>query len=118
MDRIAIEGLRVATRVGVSEEERSVPQIVTIDVFITADLRSAGERDDLEETIDYAAVVDRIVQVVASSEARLLENLADRIAAEVAAFVRVRGVRVDVKKEDPPIDHDVRSVGVSIERPG
>ena len=55
MDRMLVPGIRLEARVGVGEEERAVPQEITVDVELTLDLSRAGATDDIDATVDYEA---------------------------------------------------------------
>ena len=98
-DSIFIEGMRAAARVGVTAEERDTPQVLRFDLALRCDLRRAGESDAIEDTLDYAAVYNRVVAVVESVRCALLEHLAERIAAAVLEdFPACAAVRVRVGK--------------------
>jgi dihydroneopterin aldolase len=116
MDKISIHGLRVETRIGVSEEERARPRPLLIDIDIWADLIQAGTSDDLVDTIDYHAVITEIAEMVQSMKAKLLEHVAERIASVIGAIEGVDGVSVEVTKESPPVAEAVTSVSVRIDR--
>ncbi len=115
-DRILIEGLRLKTRVGVSERERSSPQEVMIDVEMQMDLSRAGKSDDLVHTSDYSATIAAIGELVESSESKLLEHVAERVAEEILRPPEVRAVSVEVTKPRPPLARTVERVAVRIER--
>lgn len=118
MDRIAVRDLRVAGRVGVTDEERSVPQELVISVEVRADLAAAAASDDLADTVDYDRLVTDIAAVVRSTECRLLEHLAHRIAGRIAAIPGVAGVSVEVGKASPPVKEKVGAITVRIEHEG
>jgi dihydroneopterin aldolase len=116
VDKISIRDLRVQTRIGVTDEERAVPRAVLICIDIWADLLPAGESDELGDTVDYHTATVDIAEMVRSTEAKLLEHLAHTVASHVATLPRVTRVSVEVTKELPPMDEDVRAVSVRIER--
>jgi dihydroneopterin aldolase len=116
-DVIRVSGLRVSMRIGVNEEERAQPRPIVIDLEIRADTRLAGKSDDLADTADYSQIISRIVTSVAHEEVRLLEHLAERIADLAVNTPLVESVAVEVRKESPPVEADVDSVSVRIERP-
>ena len=116
-DRIAISRLRVPARLGVAEEERAESQMLVLNLEIEADLARAGQTDTLEDTVDYHRAVSLVSDVVRQSEAHLLEHLAQRVAAALLDIEGVRGVTVEIAKEPPPIEEDIRSVSVRIHRP-
>lgn len=115
-DRITVSGLRVETRIGVTEKERARPQDVVIDIDIATDLGPSGTSDALEDTIDYDGLVTEVAALVRTSECNLLERLAAKIAAEVSAKRGVTGVTVRVKKQHVPVDEEVSAISVTIER--
>jgi 7,8-dihydroneopterin aldolase/epimerase/oxygenase len=115
-DRIAIRGLRVATHIGVSAEERSTSQVVVVDVDAAVDLSAASLSDDLTDTVDYGALMARIAGLVQEHECRLLERLAESVAQLVLGEAGVERVLVEVAKESPPVKEDVNVVAVRIER--
>ena len=115
-DRIFIRDLKVEAKVGVTEEERSRPQGLTINIEIAADLRDAGSTDDIARTIDYGEVAMAAADLVRATEVRLLETLAERIAAQISTSERVEMVTVEIAKDVPPIPERLRDVGVRIER--
>lgn len=115
-DRITIAGLSVETRIGVTEKERSRPQEVVIDIEIARDLTAAGASDSLEETIDYDGLVNEVAALARTSECKLLERLASKIADQVADKEGVAGVTVRVGKEHVPVNEEVSSISVSVGR--
>ena len=117
MDRISIRDLRVEGRTGVTAEERATPQPLIVNIDIATDLKKAGESDDLADTVDYGAVTSDVARLVRSTETKLLEHLAERIAAHISSLKPVERVSVEVMKMNPPIGEDVGPVAVWIERP-
>lgn len=97
-DRIQIKGLRLVTRVGVPDEERALPQSVAANVSIALSESSGGFGDRIERTIDYYRVSQRLREVAASGERRLIETLAEDLAAAVLAFAGVLSVTLEVEK--------------------
>jgi FolB domain-containing protein len=116
-DLIKIRGLRAKTRIGVTEQERAVEQVVVIDIDIQADLVRSGESDELEDTIDYDATITQVVALVRAGERKLLEHLAEEIGGLITRHPGVKGVTVEIAKENLPVEEDVDSVVVRIERP-
>lgn len=116
-DRIELRGLRALGIHGALPEERGRPQPFEIDLDVGADLGPAGRSDDLADTIDYGALVDRAVAVVTTESHVLLERLAQRVADEVLAEPRARSVTVVVRKLRPPVASDLATAAVRITRP-
>jgi dihydroneopterin aldolase len=115
-DHIEVRGVRAMGVHGVLPEERKRPQPFEVDVDLEVDLAAAGTSDDLTDTVDYGAVAVAVAKVVTGESFRLLERLADRIAAVALEDPRVSSATVTVRKLEPPIDLDIGSVGVRITR--
>lgn len=116
MDSIIVRDLRVKAHVGVTEQERSQAQLLIVSVVLYTDLRKAGKSDDLADTVDYGRVTGEIEELVTTTEAALLENLAEKIAGHIAAMPGINGVTVEIGKDAPPIAQEVGCVAVRIER--
>ena len=115
-DRIVIHGLSIETRIGVTEKERTSPQDVLIDIELTVDLARPGRSDDLDDTIDYDALVTEVAALVRTGERKLLEKLAEEIAVLLSAKDGVSGVTVEVMKQHVPVQEEVAGISVRIER--
>jgi dihydroneopterin aldolase len=118
-DRIELRGLRMVGSHGASPEERQRAQPFEVDVTIDADLHTARQSDDLNDTIDYSVIIDAVAGEVAGRHAELLEHLADRIAASVLARAgeRAHSVTVTVRKLRPPVPFDLAWAAVTVTRP-
>lgn len=114
MDIIFIEELRLETIVGVLPRERVWPQKLEISLEIGVDMTRAGSSDELRDTVDYAAVVDRLRTELVSSRFQLLEKVAEHVASLLLKEFACQWVRVSVAKIG--ILAGVRRVGVRIER--
>jgi len=115
-DRIVLSSMRFEGRHGVGEEERSLPQLIEVDVELALDLGPAGTSDDLERTIDYGPVIDLCRRVVEERSFRLLEAIAEAIAADILASTTTESVTVRVRKPAVPVDADLDFAGVEITR--
>lgn len=115
-DRILVSGLRVATRVGWTDEERAGSQFVLVDLDVETDVARSSRTDELSDTIDYASLISKVAEHVAAREARLLETLAAEIAGLVSAMDGVKSVSVEVAKEVVPVREEVGRVAVRVER--
>ena len=61
MDRILIDDLRVITLIGALPHEREAKQPLRVDLSIGVDLRDAGNTDELDDTVHYGLVAERVV---------------------------------------------------------
>lgn len=112
-DRIFLDNLRIKCRVGITDEERMLPQEVLLDISLAVDLAPAGTSDDLSDTVDYREVMRRVSQFASDREFKLLEGLAEGIAALALKIARVEKATVKVRKVKYSNEP---SIGVEIER--
>ena len=116
-DAIMIRKLRVPTHIGVTDEERARPQVVSVDLTMHADLRRSAISDDLADTVDYDRVLVEITGLIRSSKTRLMEHLAEEIANHISRYPLIDRVTVEISKpEFRPGGIDVAGVSVKIER--
>lgn len=113
-DVVFVRGLRVDTIVGVNSWERLKRQPVVIDLALELDTRAAAASDHLRDALDYAEVASGARELVAASRCRLIERLAELVAAHCLRDPRVTGVRVRVEK--PWALRDGAIAGVEISR--
>ncbi len=116
MDIIFIHQLPVETIIGVYPQERERCRTLLLDLELGTDIRPAAASDRLEETIDYQALARRIRDVAATTEFRLVEALAERIADLVLREFAVPWLRLTLHK--PGVPSSAKAAGVIIERGG
>jgi len=113
MDFIFIDELRVSAKVGVYPRERAAPQ--TLELSITFGVPDeAAQRDNLDDTIDYAEVIARIRRELGERHFNLLETLGEHIVALLLDDFRAPWVKVSIAKIG--VMKGVKRVGVFIER--
>ncbi len=93
--RIFLTGIRANGRHGANPGERDQAQAFVVDLEVAVAL---GDGDELEDTIDYRAIVAAARDVVGRTSFALIESLAEAIAREVFGFGRVVGVVARVHK--------------------
>jgi dihydroneopterin aldolase len=114
MDIIFIDDLRIPTLVGIYPREQAMPQTVEMSLQIGISTACAGSSDNIGDTIDYAAVVERLRAELAAQHFNLLEKLAEYVAALLLEDFGAIWVRVSIAKLG--MMRGVRRVGVVIER--
>ncbi len=114
LDKIHIRDLLQRCVIGIYDEERREKQDVVINITLHADLRKAGQTDDIDDTVDYKTIKKNVIAMVDGSSFLLVERLAERIAAICLEDSRVR--RADVKVAKPGALRFARTVEVDIAR--
>ena len=115
-DRVVISGLRAFGHHGVLAHERRDGQEFVVDVAIEFDTRDAAASDSLTDTVDYAALAQRLHEVVTGEPVALLETLAQRLAEVCLADPRVSAAEVTVHKPSAPVPVAVGDVAVFVRR--
>lgn len=114
MDIVYIRGLHIETVIGIYDWERSIKQVVRIDLEMAHDIRQAAASDAIEHTLDYKAVAKRLISFVEQSQYLLIEALAEQIALIVMNEFEVPWLRLRLGK--PGAVRGADDVGVEIER--
>lgn len=99
-DHISIKGLRVFGRHGVEPREREYGQDFLIDLVCWLDLSEAAQSDLIENTIDYAELIDVVKAIVEKETYFLLEALAKRLIDAILEMPRVESVSVAISKPE------------------
>ena len=111
---VFIHDLLLDARIGVFASEHGRTQRIRVNVDLGV-AEGAGEgSDDLARVVDYSVIVDGVRAIVAAGHVRLVETLAERIAAACLEDGRILSARIRVEKLD--IYRDAGGVGVEIER--
>jgi len=109
---IVIERISFNGTVGVSQEERALPQPLLVDLEVTGSIHDAITTDELTKTIDYAVIVSRVVDVGSSQSCALLETLADRICQVLLAEFPIDCLHIWLRKTAAPLPYPAQSVGI------
>lgn len=96
--RVSLRGVRAYGRHGADPGEREYAQPLDIDLHLDVDLDAAARSDDLADTIDYATVHRRVVDLVAGTSFALLERLCSRILEDALRDPRVARAEVTIAK--------------------
>lgn len=108
--RARVEGLLVHALCGVTDEERALPQTLRVDLEYAY---RAGERDEIEETVDYGAVLQGVAGLLEREEFKLLETGMRRVGKHVLEnFPEMWEVTVRVTKLNVPVERAVSGVSV------
>ena len=114
MDIIYLNGLRIDTVIGIYPWERRIKQTLIFDIEMAADTGRAAQSDNVEDTVSYAAVAERLIDYVGAAEFELIETLAEKVATLLLDEFKVRWCRLRINK--PGAVRGARDVGLIIER--
>jgi len=111
--RIVVQDFVCSAFIGVTEEERAHPQRLAICTELELVARPPVA-DDIEEVLSYGRVVSLLRKVSARPDFRLLETLAETLAAAFFEFPQVTATKLRIEKLERYAD--VAAVGIEIER--
>ena len=114
-DVLRLEGMRFFGHHGCLADERSAGVHLDVDVEVRTDTRGAARTDRVEDTIDYARLVEKCRRVVEDDSYHLVETVAERLAERLLEDPKVGSVRVRVAKR-PPLAVAVDRFSVTVER--
>src|SRR5437867_3761303 len=116
MDKILIAGIDCVAAIGVTPEERTIRQWLSIDVEISADAARASRSDSLKDAIDYSKVAHLVMELCQGRDFHLIETVAELLAGRILTDFPTPQVRVLVRKISPVVEPRVNYVSVEIVR--
>jgi dihydroneopterin aldolase len=116
-DKIVIERLEFQARCGITPDERQRPQPMAIDLELDCETASAATSGHLSDTVDYAQVAERIVELGSKEVCALLETLGEKVLTLLFTDFPISRARLWLRKLAPPIAQKAGSVGVRLDRP-
>jgi len=116
LDELSLTGLRATGYHGVFEHERAEGQEFLVDLTLSLPFADAGASDELDRTVHYGVLAERVVAAIEGEPVDLIETLAERIAAIALEWPIVERVRVTVHKPSAPITVPFSDVSVTIVR--
>jgi FolB domain-containing protein len=112
-DSIRIQQLEVQTRIGVPEDERASPQRLTFNLTLWPMRSSLDLRDEIGRAVNYASVCAEVKEFVEQRRDRLIETLADALAAHLLETFEIRRITIELRKYILP---EVEFVSVTVTR--
>lgn len=97
-DSIEIKNLEAGARVGITDIERSEIQKISICLRLIPNYSLSGLADDIKRTVNYQTVSQRVIELAALGERKLIETLAEDIAAMLLDQFNLRRVIVEIRK--------------------
>jgi dihydroneopterin aldolase len=113
-DLIRVIDLEVQAHIGVPKEERAHVQKLLISLEMSVEsFAEAAQTDDVSLTVNYFIVAQRVKTFTTERPRKLLETLAEEIAADLLETFPIKKLTLEIKKFILP---DARYVSVKIER--
>ena len=115
-DRITVRGISAHAHHGVYDWERERGQTFRVDAVLELDTAPAAATDDLERTVNYAELAQRLYTALSTEPVDLLETLAQRLADVCLAYEQVQAVEITVHKPEADLGVPFDDVTVTVRR--
>ena len=116
-DQIFLTGIAAFGYHGLFDHERQNGQDFFIDVAMTVDLGAASKSDEIQDTVNYAEIINLVIKHITTDPVNLIEKLAGRIADQILEdHVKVSLVTVIVHKPQAPVDAVLKDIAVQVTR--
>src|SRR5213078_4742975 len=110
---IRIQQLEVQAHIGVPEDDRASPQRLTLNLTLWPVGSSEELHDEIGRAVDYASVCADVKKFVEQRRDRLIETLADALAAHLLEAFEIRRITIELRKYILP---EVEFVSVTVTR--
>lgn len=112
--KIYLRNVRFHAFHGVLPQERIVGNDYLVNLVLDYDFSSAMKTDDLQGTLNYAEVYQKIREEMAVPS-KLLEHVAGRIAHRLFSdFPEIQKLQLSITKVNPPMGADSDGAGVEV----
>ena len=112
--KIYLRNVRFHALHGVSPQEGIVGNDYLVNLVLDYDFSSAMKTDDLQGTLNYAEVYQKVREEMAVPS-KLLEHVAGRIAHRLFSdFPEIQKLQLSITKVNPPMGADSDGAGVEV----
>ena len=116
MDCIRIINLKIPARHGVYDFEKDKDKLFELDAELFLDLTIPGKSDQLEDSVNYAEVVEFITDIFILKDRNLIESVAEDISNKLLLKYPLKRVIIKVRKPHAPIKANFDNVEVELIR--
>jgi len=116
LDKIKILNLKLAGKHGVYDFEKKKEGVFELDIFLYLNLKNAIISDNLKDSVDYSKIVELVKKIFSDNDCNLIEYVAGRICEGILKKYPIQKVIIKIRKPHAPIDADLDTVEVEIER--
>ena len=114
MDKIFINQLQLQTIIGIHDWERENKQNIILDIEIAYSLSNAAKSDNINDTIDYFSVCERLKTLAENHHYQLVESFAEEVSRIILHEYSASWVKIKLSK--PEAVNEAIGVGILIER--
>jgi FolB domain-containing protein len=97
-DCVHIEELEVEASIGVTEEERTVPQKLVLNITVLPRRSFSNLDDAIANAVDYSRIAREATALAGAKSRCLIETLADELASHLLKTFPLTSALVEVRK--------------------
>ena len=113
-DKIIISDIHLKTVIGVHDWEKKEPRDIIMTIELGVDISAAAKTDEINETVDYDELTQRLISFNKNKTFNLIETMAEESATLILKEFNVFNVQITlVKPQAMPFS---KSVAVKIFR--
>tara|TARA_B100000212_G_C27368925_1_gene531670 strand:+ start:1357 stop:1722 length:366 start_codon:yes stop_codon:yes gene_type:complete len=101
---LKIEKIELWARVGVLEQERKLGQLFNLDILLWSDFDKCSVNDDLNETLDYSLIIDKVKDHSKNFSCLTIEKYSEEILKLIQSGFKPDRIKITLTKCNPPID--------------
>ncbi len=116
LDSVRLKNMVFHAHHGYWDEERRIGQRFEVDVELWLDVKKAAASDHIRDTIDLYKLYQAVEKVVTKKQFKLVETLAEVIAADLLKKFPITEVKVCVRKPNSPVPGICDGIEVEIFR--
>ena len=114
---LRVERLALHARHGVNPEERALGQHFFLDLVATVDAGDAPASDEIDDSVNYAALIEAAGNAFTAKAFNLIEAAAAAVADDLLRrFAKIETLAVTVHKPSAPVKAHVADISATIER--
>ncbi len=119
LDKIILKGMRFYGFHGLHDEERKTGQYFLVNLECITNLHKAGVSDNIEDTINYSEIYQKVRRIIEGTPRNLLEAVAEEIADVLISDYPIKNVTIKISKPDLVLKGGyLDSAGIEIVRSG
>jgi len=116
-DLIALNEMVFYAYHGVYDSEKELGQRFIINFRAELDYNAAAENDDLDQTVNYGQIYNKIEETFKAKKYDLLESAAYNIIKSLfMAFPQLEAVEIEIKKPSVPIEGVLAGAAIKMSR--
>jgi 7,8-dihydroneopterin aldolase/epimerase/oxygenase len=114
MDKLAINGIKITTLIGIHPWEKKCPQNIYLDIALATNAKQVALQDSLEAALDYDKILQHILHFTSENHFHLIETLAEKLAQEIINHFPTEWIQLTIHK--PGAVAIAKDISITIER--